>query len=137
MTEIQDIKKLIEGKRVVSVSQDDETLTLDDGTILHLYESYSDCCASAYGNWVTHPDALQAIITDVKIEVTKDRVDNGDGSYSEAVVTILHNQNPIAQAECYANDGNGGYYYSILSMRVSVPKRGLSREDTIIEVVSA
>lgn len=31
-------------------------------------------------------------------------------------VTIYHNQNPIALAECEADDGNGGYYYSVGSL---------------------
>ncbi|MEB3521030.1 hypothetical protein SM122_10775 [Streptococcus sp. S2(2023)] len=31
-------------------------------------------------------------------------------------VTIYHNQNPIALAECEADDGNGGFYYSVGSL---------------------
>lgn len=113
------IRERIAGKRVVSADVD--TLVLDDGTKLYLYMSASDCCASAYGEWVIQPDALDAIITDVKIDVTADRESNGDGATSTAVVTILHNQNPLALADCYADDGNGGYYFSALSLRVVVP----------------
>ena len=35
---------------------------------------------------------------------------------STNTVTIYHNQNPIALAECEANDGNGGHYYSVASL---------------------
>lgn len=35
---------------------------------------------------------------------------------SKNTVTIYHNQNLIALAECDANDGNGGYYYSVGSL---------------------
>ena len=31
-------------------------------------------------------------------------------------VTIYHNQNPIAIADCEADAGNGGYYYSVCSL---------------------
>lgn len=115
------IRARIEGKRVVSVEPNGERLTLDDGTVLDLYMSESDCCASASGTWVLQPDALDAIITDVKAEITGDCVPNGDGATSTAIVTILHNQNPIALADCYADDGNGGYYCSTLSLSVRVP----------------
>lgn len=44
------------------------------------------------------------------------KFDNGDGTTCENTVTIYHNQNPIALAECEADDGNGGYYYSVGSL---------------------
>lgn len=113
------VRACIEGKRVVSA--DKNTLTLDDGMTLRLYMSESDCCASANGAWITHPETLEAIITDVKVEVTKDHEYDGDGHTTEAVITILHNQNPVAQADCYANDGNGGYYFSTLSLSIQTP----------------
>lgn len=31
-------------------------------------------------------------------------------------VTIYSNQNPVAQADCYADAGNGGYYFSVCSL---------------------
>lgn len=119
--ELLKIRQLIEGKCVVSVGgHDNDLLTLDDGTVLRLYESASDCCASARGSWVIEPDALDAIITDVKIDVVQGQ-DNGDGSESTATITILHNQNSVALGDCYANDGNGGYYFSVLSLSVELP----------------
>lgn len=42
----------------------------------------------------------------------KDHLELEDGTK----VTIYHNQNPIALAECEADDGNGGYYYSVGSL---------------------
>jgi hypothetical protein len=55
------------------------------------------------------------VITDVKIgEPVK--FDNGDGTTCQNTVTIYHNQNPIALAECEADDGNDGYYYSVGSL---------------------
>ena len=56
---------------------------------------------------------LDAVITDVEIE---EQVETSDdfvvGSYNK--VTIYHNQNPIALAECYAE--HNGYYYSVGSL---------------------
>lgn len=120
-TDLASIRERIEGKRVVSVEGSGEKLVLDDGTVLRLYMSDSDCCANAYGEWVIQPDSLEAIITDVKFDMVAHREDDGDGSTSEAKITILHNQNPVALADCYANDGNGGYYFSVLSLTIQVP----------------
>ncbi|PJE24752.1 MAG: hypothetical protein CK431_04460 [Mycobacterium sp.] len=133
--QLSEIRQRIEGKRIVAVENNGETLILDDGTRLRLYESAQDCCASARGDWVIQPDALQAIITDVKITPDEARSgDDGDGTTNYATVAILHNQNPIALADCYANDGNGGYYFSVLSLNVAVP----GADDAIdMEVVSA
>jgi hypothetical protein len=130
MNDLSNIRERIEGKRVVSVENSGAKLVLDDGTALHLYMSDSDCCASAYGEWVIQPDSLDAIITDVKIDLIADGEDNGDGSTSHAKITILHNQNPVALADCYANDG---YYYSVLSLSVKVP----GHEEIDAKVVSA
>lgn len=117
--DLSGIRERIRGKRVISVESDGERLVLDDGTVLHLYMSDSDCCASAAGTWVIQPDALEAIITDVQVIPDAERSgDDGDGVTNYATVSILHNQNPIALADCYANDGNGGYYFSALSLTV-------------------
>lgn len=43
-------------------------------------------------------------------------VDDWGTTTSTNTVTIYHNQNPIALAECEANDGNAGYYYSVASL---------------------
>lgn len=121
--DLSSIRERIEGKRVVAVEADGAKLVLDDGTVLHLYMSDSDCCATAEGKWwVIRPDALQAIITDVRVTPDMERSGyDGDGNTNYATVSILHNQNPIALADCYANDGNGGYYFSVLSLNVVVP----------------
>lgn len=107
--DLSQVRERIEGKRVVRVEDDGERLILDDGTVLHLYMSESDCCAYAGGKWVIQPDALEAIITDVAVIPDTERSgSDGDGVTNYATVTILHNQNPIALADCSANDGNGG-----------------------------
>ncbi|HEO5422210.1 TPA: hypothetical protein VA418_001509 [Streptococcus agalactiae] len=76
--------------------------------------SESDCCAHAGGEFQNVK--LDAVITDVKIgEQVKEESDWGETT-STNTVTIYHNQNPIALAECEANDGNGGFYYSVGSL---------------------
>jgi hypothetical protein len=131
--DLSNIRERIEGKRVVSVEDDGAKLVLNDGTVLHLYMSYSDCCAQASGEWVIQPDSLEAIITDVRFDLVADREDDGDGATSQAIITLLHNQNPVALADCSANDGNGGYYFSVLSLSVLVP----GTEAIDVEVISA
>lgn len=127
--DLSNIRERIEGKRVVAVESNGDKLVLDDGTVLWLYLSDSDCCAYAYGDWVIQADALDAIITDVKIDVTED-TDDYDVE-NRARITILHNQNPVALADCVA--GHNGYYFSVLSLNVLVP--GSEGIDT--KVVSA
>ena len=131
-SDLSGIRKRIEGKRVVAVEDRGEKLVLDDGTVLHLYMSESDCCAFAQGQWVIQPDALEAIITDVQVIPDTERSGpDGDGVTNYATVFILHNQNPIALAECSANDGNGGYYFSALSLNVQIPGQGWEDSATV------
>lgn len=120
VTFLDELRERVVGKRVVSVSGGGSELRLDDGTTLLLYMSDSDCCASAVGDWVIDQDRLDAIITNVTIS-GPEFTDDGDGGYSECKITILHNQNTVAFGECYAGNGNGGYYYSILSLKVTSP----------------
>ncbi|MFG0935279.1 hypothetical protein ACF91D_32030, partial [Staphylococcus sp. 231237_7MaSpsaltlick] len=62
--EFEEIKEQIIYKRVTAWT--DETLTLDDGTVIEIVESEQDCCASAGGTWSNVK--LDALITNVKIE---------------------------------------------------------------------
>jgi hypothetical protein len=123
------VKQRIIGKRVTRVDHRGD-LILDDGTNLRLYMSDSDCCARAYGDWVVEPSQLDAIITDLKYDAEFDIKDDDyyGGSESTAQITILHNQNPVALADCRADAGNGGYYYSVLSLNIQTP--GLDDLDT-------
>ena len=102
-------------KRIVKWNE--TGLHLEDGTIVTIEESESDCCASAGG--VFKGVVLDAMITNVEIgEVVSDG--NGwDMTTNEVKVTLFHNLNPVAVAEMYANDGNGGYYYSVASFVVN------------------
>ena len=94
---------------------DDNELTLEDGTVL-VFEEDQDCCAHAYGEW--EDVKLDAVITDVKVKRINGKRDEDGERTNRATLTIFHNNNPIAKAECRANDGNGGYYYSTLTLKV-------------------
>ena len=50
---------------------------------------------------------LEALITDVKVGKYKDNRNDFDEFSNHNTVTIYSNQNPVAQADCYANAGNG------------------------------
>jgi len=104
----EEFKKQLLYKRIVEWDKD--KLVLDDGTIITIECSESDCCAYAYGNF--KDVKLDAVITNVSDPIVKNIPDE-DTNVNEAVITIYHNQNPIALAECSANAGNGGYYYSV------------------------
>jgi hypothetical protein len=131
------LRERLEGHRITKVSDDGELLVLDDGTRLRLYESDADCCAHAHGRWVVQPDKLDAMITKVEVKPDLENSgDDGDGTTNYVSIVLLHNQNPVALAECSANDGNGGYYYSILSLEVS-HIIGTSKWDRSLRVVDA
>lgn len=109
---LEELKELLLYKRIVKWDKD--FLLLEDGTRVTIEMSESDCCASAGGEF--KDVKLDAIITDIKIgEQVKEESDWGETT-STNTVTIYHNQNPIALAECEADDGNGGYYYSVGSL---------------------
>lgn len=126
---IQDtLSKFLVGRRITAADAD--TLTLDDGTTLELYESEQDCCAGAYGEWkILDPDRLEAAITHVEYE--EDTYDNGDTDIATCKITIFHNQNPIALGDGHADAGNGGYYFSVLSLEVIVGGNIVHNEEVI------
>lgn len=108
---VEKLKELLLYKRIVEWDKD--FLLLEDGTRVTIEMSESDCCASAGGEF--KDVQLDAVITDVQFGEPH-KFDNGDGTTCENTVTIYHNHNPIALAECEADDGNGGYYYSVGSL---------------------
>ena len=109
----KELKEKLLYKRIVGMTRG--SLTLDDCTILSIVESEQDCCAYAKG--VCKDVVLDAVITDVS-EPVIENVPDEDTVINTAMVTIYHNQNPIAIADCYANAGNGGYYYSVCSFEI-------------------
>lgn len=111
---LEEVKEKIVFKKIVSWDKD--KLILNDSTVVTIECSEQDCCAWAGGTFKNVK--LDAVITDVQIHDKGRGIYNGDGHDSYADVVIYHNQNEIAKAECEANDGNGGYYYSVCALRV-------------------
>lgn len=109
---LEELKELLLYKRIVE--WDKEFLLLEDGTKVTIETSESDCCAGAGGKFQNVK--LDAVITDVKIGEQAREKDDWGTTTSTNTVTIYHNQNPIALAECEADDGNGGFYYSVGSL---------------------
>ena len=112
--EFETIKEQLLFKKIVAWTED--SLTLDDGTVVKIEESEQDCCAIAGGEF--KDVVLDAVITDIKLGEETTEHQYLDETENYVTVTIFHNQNPIALAECSANDGNGGYYYSVCSLVV-------------------
>ena len=115
------IKESLLYKRIVEWNE--ETIMLEDGTTLQVECLEWDCCAGGGGKWSNVK--LDAVITDIKLEDIKKDVqlyDFGGGeSCTTAKIMIYHNQNIIAQNEMYTDDGNGGYYYSVTGLLVTLP----------------
>ena len=114
--EFEKVKELLLFKKIVEWNSD--YIILEDGTKVEVYCSEQDCCAYASGNFKNVE--LDAVITDVDYKVIKDREwdEYDDTIVSEAVLTLFHNQNVIAQNMVEADAGNGGYYYSVASLKI-------------------
>ncbi|MEH7355097.1 hypothetical protein V7150_16185 [Neobacillus drentensis] len=112
--DLKDLDKHLLYKRIVEWNEN--KLVLDDGTVVTLEESESDCCAGAWGKFSNVE--LDAIITNVEVG-EKINIPDDDTIVNQVRVTLFHNQNPIALAEMTADAGNGGYYYSIGSFVVN------------------
>ena len=96
---------------------DNNSLTLSGGTKVTIECTNNECCAWAGGEF--KDVTLDAIVTDVTIGDITTRGDTFDMTTNEVTITVYHNQNPIALAECYADNGNGGHYYSVCSLVVN------------------
>lgn len=110
----EELKEKLLYKRIISF--DEDSLKLDDGTVLSIVEAEQDCCATAYG--IFKDVKLDAVITNVSDPKIENIADD-DTIVNTAIVTIYHNQNPIAIADCYADAGNGGYYYSVCAFKIN------------------
>lgn len=115
------IKEMLLYKRIVEWNE--ETITLEDGTTLQVECLDWDCCAGGSGKWSNVK--LDAVITDIKLEDVKENVERYDFGGVETCTTakimIYHNQNIIAQNEMFTDNGNGGYYYSVTGLLVTLP----------------
>lgn len=113
----KELKEHLLYKTIVKFEED--KLYLDDGAIVSIEMTDNDCCAYAFGEF--KDVKLEALITDVKIGDYVDHRFDIDEEFDDEyenhnTVTIYSNQNPVAQADCYANAGNGGYYFSVCSL---------------------
>lgn len=109
---LEELKELLLLKRIVKWDKD--FLLLEDGTKVTIEMSESECCAYAGGEFKNVK--LDAVITDVKIGEQVMKEEYCGTTENRNTVTIYHNQNPVALAVCEADDGNGGYYYSVASI---------------------
>jgi hypothetical protein len=102
------------------VEWDDNRIKLDNGMELTIEETEQDCCAGASGEFVDV--VLDAAITEVS-DIVYEPWEDGDTYGCTASVTIMHNKNVICKAIANADAGNGGYYYSIASFIVKMPRQ--------------
>ena len=119
--EVESLESLLEQVRFKRViSWDVDKIVLEDGTIITLECTEQDCCAGAYGEFkpLTERPPLDAMITDIVIGEEIEIPDN-DTIVNSVELKIFHNQNIICEAEMTADAGNGGYYYSVGSLRVN------------------
>lgn len=108
-------------KKITSLEND--YLILSDGTKIDFKCSDCDCCAYADGQWKDF--TVDGVITDINLLNSKEN-DNGYGETNvTAKLVLFHNKNEIAMADLYADNGNGNYYYSVLSVYINNEEIGV------------
>lgn len=101
---------------------ENDHLVLSDGTKINFECSDYDCCAFASGEWKNF--TVDGFITNIQLLDIKENDDGYDQTYTTAKLVLFHNKNEIAKADLYANNGNGDYYYSVLSVYVNEKEIG-------------
>lgn len=102
-------------KKITDIS--DYKVVLEDGTELAIECTEYDCCAGGGGRFEWGTASLEAVITDVNVGEEVD-VPDDDTFVSANTITIFHNQNSVVKANATTDAGNGGYYYSVTSLRI-------------------
>lgn len=108
------LKEVILYKRIVET--DGKQITLEDGQKIHFECTEWDCCATAFGEWETVD--FEGVITDIQLIEEKQIKDDFEQSHREAQLVLLHNQNSVSKANLHADNGNGDYYFSVLSLLI-------------------
>lgn len=114
-------------KKITSL--EDGYLILSDGTKIDFQCSDYDCCAYAYGEWKDF--TVEGVITDIELLDIKENDDGYDQTNVTAKLVLFHNKNEIAKADLYADNGNGDYYYSVLSVYINNEEIGEILNSTI------
>lgn len=121
MNPLKNLEKHLLGQEISHIQKsntgDNAILHLKNGVSLEIYESDCDCCAGAYGDWELHKP-FHGGITDVTYSKEHREVGLLGETASYCTITILHENRTLATARGTANDGNGGYYFSVLSIQV-------------------
>ena len=112
----EDMKELLLYKRITSITED--KITLEDGLEVAIELTEADCCAGGGGYFKFNDVPLDAVIT--KVDVGEQRLVEGhhEERLTENTITIYHNQNDVIEANANTDAGNGGYYYSVTSLRI-------------------
>lgn len=108
------LKEAVLYKRIVGTNG--KRITLEDGKQIAFECTEQDCCAFASGSWENV--SFDGMITDVTLIDEKQVVDNDYETHREATLVLFHNQNEVSKANLEADNGNGDYYYSILSVMI-------------------
>lgn len=112
-----ELRQLLLYRRIMKWNND--RIELDNGVKIRIEMTDYDCCAYAEGHFQNV--VLDAAITSVS-EITHEKWEDSDTYGCRARVTIMHNRNPICEAYANADAGNGGYYFSIASFVVTLPR---------------
>ena len=93
------------GKSITSL--EGNTLTLDDGTVLHI-EDTADCCAY-YNAEARAIDLTDNIVTGVRLD---EREGDPDGSREHYTLTVLSSSSELLAVDVEGDEGSGYYVHS-------------------------
>lgn len=110
-----DLTAQLLGKRVTAIDDDNNTITLDDGTVLELEDS-SDCCAGFEAALKTI-DLTDNAITAIRLD-GEETPGEGEGKWT---LTVLSVDKEVCAIEIQG-DASNGYYCHSIDLKVTRPE---------------
>lgn len=116
-----EIKKLLEGRRIIRADVTDYTLVLDNGTRIRV-DPNEGCPGCSSGNYdITIFDECESVITSVRTAVEEHREDESWDFLTRYQIWVLVADREFPILEVSGTDGNG-YYGTGYRLYVTVPR---------------
>ena len=104
---IDSLRRLLIGRRIIDADEDNDTLTLDDGTKLIIDPNWGGCTCGSGDYWLSHLTHFDNIITNVDIKYEAEHEEYGDEKIHIFVFAESEIKDNIITVE--GNPGNGWY----------------------------
>ena len=111
MTE-HDLEERLVGHSIVSINEHDQTITLDNGTVLELIDE-ADCCAFYEVTAMKAIDIEDNIVTAVQCKLLDGTIEYNDDVDGPYTLVVLSKDKQIAAIDIDGTPGSGYYCHSV------------------------